>query len=87
MKGIYHFTFTVFGLRNSRFIGAKFVKNQEEYFQAHDLPAGQHESVTRSINLVLEQGDEVYLKLQANYQLYDDGNIYNTFDGLLLLPL
>ncbi|XP_027014259.2 cerebellin 17 [Tachysurus fulvidraco] len=87
VKGIYHFTFTVFGLRNKNFIGAKFFKNANLYFQAHDVPQGHHESVTRSINLLLEQGDEVYLKLQANYQLYDDGNLYNSFDGFLLYPL
>ncbi|XP_053097507.1 cerebellin 17 [Pangasianodon hypophthalmus] len=87
VRGIYHFTFTVFGIRNSYFFGAKFFKNQHLYFQAHDHVTMQHESVTRSITLLLEQGDEVYLKLQANYQLYDDGNIYNTFDGFLFLPL
>lgn len=87
MKGIYHFTFTVFGLSNSLFIGAKLLKNQQVYYQVHDLPKGSHESVTRSISLVLEQSDEVYLKLNANYQLYDDGNIYNNFGGFLLVPL
>ncbi|TSV15232.1 Complement C1q-like protein 2 [Bagarius yarrelli] len=87
VKGIYHFTFTVFGLRNTHFIGAKFYKNNHLYFIAHDVPKGNHESVTRTINLVLEEGDEVYLKLPANYQLYDDGNIYNMFDGFLLIPL
>lgn len=75
------------GLRNTNCIGAKFFKNQQEHFQAHDIPQGSHESVTRSINLLLEQGDEVYLKLQANCQLYDDGNMYNTFDGFLIHPL
>ncbi|KAK3521634.1 hypothetical protein QTP70_014716 [Hemibagrus guttatus] len=87
VKGIYHFTFTVFGLQNTPFIGAMFFKNNELCFQAHDIPIGHHESVTRSINLLLEPADEVYLKLQKNYQLYDDGNIYNTFDGFLLDPL
>ncbi|KAK2823085.1 hypothetical protein Q7C36_019685 [Tachysurus vachellii] len=87
VKGVYHFTFTVFGLRNQHFIGAKFFKNDHLYFQAHDVPQGHHESVTRTINLLLEQGDEVFLKLQANYQLYDDGNLYNSFDGFLLYPL
>lgn len=87
VKGIYHFTFTVFGISNSHYIGAKLLKNQQVYYQAHDLPKANHESVTRSISLVLEQSDEVYLKLNANYELYDDGNIYNSFDGFLLVPL
>lgn len=87
MKGIYHFTITIFGLHISNCIGAKFFKNHEEYFQAHDSPQGIHESVTKSISLLLEQEDEVYLKLQMNCQLYDDGNMYNTFDGFLIHPL
>ncbi|XP_062870251.1 cerebellin 17 isoform X1 [Trichomycterus rosablanca] len=85
VRGVYHFSMSVFGLTN--WIGVKFFKNGQSVFAMYDAPRGTHETVSRSVTMSLNSGDEVYSKLSAKNQIYDDGNMYNSFSGFLLFQI
>ncbi|KAL7848446.1 hypothetical protein AOLI_G00231640 [Acnodon oligacanthus] len=87
VKGVYHFTATIFGKYSEHWMGMRFFHNENVLFTISDHPNGNHVIVSRDINLSLEKGDVVFIKLTANHQIFDDGNNFNTFGGFLIFPL
>ncbi|XP_036451200.1 complement C1q-like protein 3 [Colossoma macropomum] len=87
VKGVYHFTATIFGKYSDHWTGMRFFRNEDIMFTISDLPNGNHVIVSRDISLSLEKGDVVFIKLTANHQVYDDYNNFNTFGGFLLFSL
>lgn len=63
------------------------MKNSQQIFLLSANPEGDNESSSRAVNLLLEQDDELYLKLIATYQIFDDPQMYNTFSGFLIFPM
>ncbi|XP_053332297.1 complement C1q tumor necrosis factor-related protein 3-like [Clarias gariepinus] len=86
IKGIYHVSASVFG-NTDIWLEVYLVKNGQRVFGMSESPRGQNMSISRAVNLLLEQGDELYLRLKAHCQIYDDGQTYNTFSGFLLFPM
>ncbi|XP_036417925.1 complement C1q-like protein 3 [Colossoma macropomum] len=87
VKGVYHFTATIFGMYSNHWTGMRFFHNEDILFTVSDLSNGNHVIVSRDINLSLEKGDVVFIKLTANHQVYDESNNLNTFGGFLLFSL
>ncbi|KAB5543234.1 hypothetical protein PHYPO_G00076800 [Pangasianodon hypophthalmus] len=86
VRGVYHFSASVFG-NTQTLVEVYLMKNGQRVFGMSESPKGSNMSMSRAINLLLEQGDEVYLNLRAHTQMYDDGQTYNTFSGFLLFPM
>ncbi|KAL1277375.1 hypothetical protein QQF64_024048 [Cirrhinus molitorella] len=88
LKGVYRFSFSVYGTNNANPSTADIMKNGQRMVTAH---AQQSQGVLNSSNgvvLILEVGDVVYVSLWTNRIIYDDSNInFNTFSGYLLFPL
>lgn len=88
VKGVYFFRFTVASDQGKYSRGSVLYKNSEQVlsiFQHDKISSLQHFS--SGANLELEEGDTVYLRLQSNYQLFDDEHNHNTFSGFLLFPM
>ncbi|KAF7700911.1 hypothetical protein HF521_002076 [Silurus meridionalis] len=86
VRGVYHFSVSVFG-NSDTYVEAYLMKNVQRIFGLSESPKGSNMSISRAINLLLEKGDEIYLRLRAGCQIYDDGQTYNTFSGFLLFPM
>lgn len=88
VKGTYFFRFTVASDQGKYSRGSILYKNSEQVlsiFQHDKISSLQHFS--SGANLELEEGDTVSLRLQSNYQLFDDEHNHNTFSGFLLFPM
>src|SRR4029434_1583648 len=65
--------------------GVILYKNKEQFSHVYEKSRDdgiQH--VSSSATLQLAKGDRVYLSLSRNFQLYDDKNKRNTFNGFLV---
>ncbi|XP_064199647.1 cerebellin-3-like [Anguilla rostrata] len=87
IRGVYYFSFTAFGWINNAAIAVSLFVNHEFFMSAYDNNPGPGRGATNTITLQLEIGDIIYLKLRADMQLHDNGNLYNTFNGHLLFPI
>jgi len=66
---------------------ASIFKNGERVVTAYAHQAQSVLNASNGVELLLEVGDVVYVRLWSGSRLYDDDNIYNTFNGFLLFPL
>ncbi|XP_028673795.2 complement C1q-like protein 2 [Erpetoichthys calabaricus] len=86
-KGIYFFTFTAF-LNSNKQMFVSLMKNNDMLVGVWDsyTPDGNDAGSNTAI-VQLEVGDNVYVRLHEEKQIYDDGAGYTSFSGFLLLPL
>ncbi|KAI4877991.1 hypothetical protein NFI96_012186, partial [Prochilodus magdalenae] len=94
VKGLYYFSFTVFNpydYSSSTQVGAAvaLVKNGAFVLSVSDNAPGvdTEDTGAGSACLLLEKGDEVYVKLWENRRVYTDGNKRNTFCGYLVFTV
>ncbi|KAL1006076.1 hypothetical protein UPYG_G00067530 [Umbra pygmaea] len=87
VKGVYHFTFhchTYNGIRGYIFL----YKNGVAMAATADQPTSGDpaDNGSNGLVLMLEVGDEIYMRLPINSWIYDDNDGYNlsTFNGILL---
>ncbi|XP_061587097.1 cerebellin-4-like [Cololabis saira] len=87
VRGVYYFSFSGHN-RSSRPMGLRLMKNGEQMVTVFNHAAGSRpETATNGMNLVLEAGDQVYMRLRQNTWIFDNANEHSTFIGHLLFPL
>ncbi|XP_036375395.1 complement C1q-like protein 2 [Megalops cyprinoides] len=89
VRGVYYFRFTTFGAGVSIRIGAVLYRNGQHTVATYDIQGSvdSHDDSSNAAVLQLEVGDQVYVRLPAGYQLYDDAWNRCSFSGFLLFPL
>ncbi|XP_031416240.1 complement C1q subcomponent subunit B-like isoform X2 [Clupea harengus] len=87
VKGVYYFSFTGHN-RSSRSMSLRLMKNGHQMVTVSNHVAGNlYETGTNGMNLQLEKGDHVYMRLRENTWIFDNKNDHSTFIGHLLFPL
>ncbi|XP_035846745.1 complement C1q-like protein 4 isoform X2 [Sander lucioperca] len=88
VKGAYNFEWWVgaFG-DNSHGSGAWLVKNSDLLFMNFEQQADGFMSSSKGMTLLLDVGDVVFIRLQTNTVVFDDGGHHTTFSGFLLFPM
>ncbi|XP_030258725.1 complement C1q-like protein 2 isoform X8 [Sparus aurata] len=87
VRGVYYFSFSGHNI-STRSMWMYLMKNGEHMIHIANHPAGnRHETATNGITLQLDVGDQVYVRLQRNTWIFDNGNKHGTFIGYLLFPL
>ncbi|TDH05359.1 hypothetical protein EPR50_G00142880 [Perca flavescens] len=88
VRGAYNFEWWVaaFG-DNGHGSGAWLVKNSNQLFMAYEQQAAGFMSSSKGMTLLLEVGDIVFIRMQANTVVFDDPGHHNTFSGHLLFPM
>ncbi|XP_030258720.1 uncharacterized protein LOC115572600 isoform X3 [Sparus aurata] len=74
VRGVYYFSYS--GHNDStRGMGLWLMKNGERMIYVRNHPAGnRHETATNGMTLQLDVGDQVYVRLQENTWIYDNGD-------------
>ncbi|XP_063075836.1 complement C1q-like protein 2 [Engraulis encrasicolus] len=88
VRGLYYFSFSGHH-QTSKSMGFSLYKNEEKMVSLHNHAAGNRfESTSQGVNLLLEKGDQVYIKLWENTWVHDntDFNV-NIFTGHLVVPM
>ncbi|XP_033914366.1 complement C1q-like protein 2 [Acipenser ruthenus] len=86
VKGTYYFSFTVFLNSNSKMF-TSLMKNKDRVVSVWDnYSPDSNDSGSNTAIVQLEVGDNVYVKLYEERQIYDDGTGYTSFCGFLLFP-
>lgn len=87
VKGAYYVRFTAAAYSsNNNNMGVHLYKNNQHLMHLGEYDKdGNARHVSGALVLELEPGDVVYLRLLANYALYDDTLLRNTFSGFLVL--
>ncbi|XP_036939948.1 complement C1q-like protein 2 isoform X1 [Acanthopagrus latus] len=87
VRGVYYFSFSGHNI-STRSMWLFLMKNGETMIHIANHPAGnRHETATNGMTLQLDVGDQVYVRLQRNTWIFDNGNKHGTFIGYLLFPL
>ncbi|KAL2096932.1 hypothetical protein ACEWY4_006139 [Coilia grayii] len=88
VRGLYYFSFFGHNL-STKPMGLSLLKNGQQVVIAYNHAAGtRHESAANGMNLVLEQGDQVYIRLSENTWVHDNTDVnVSTFTGHLVVPL
>lgn len=88
VKGVYYVRFTAAAYNsNNNNMGVHLYKNNEHLMHLGEYDKdGTARHVSGALVLQLEKGDVVFLHLLANYVLYDDTMLRNTFSGFLISP-
>ncbi|XP_063072499.1 complement C1q-like protein 4 [Engraulis encrasicolus] len=87
LKGVYYFSFSGHHL-SSRSMGLQLMKNGVQTVTVYNHAAGnRYETATNGMNLLLEKGDQVYMRLREHTWIMDNINDHSTFVGHLLFPL
>lgn len=87
VKGVYYFSFSGHN-QSTRSMGLTLCKNDQPVVMGFNHAAGnRYETVTNGMNLELEIGDRVYIRLSRDTWVFDNANKHSTFIGHLLFPL
>ncbi|XP_039632940.1 complement C1q-like protein 4 isoform X3 [Perca fluviatilis] len=88
VRGAYNFQWWVGAFGNNGWgSGSWLVKNADQLFMAYEQQAAGFMSSSKGMTLLLEVGDIVFIRLQANTAVFDDPGHHNTFSGHLLFPM
>lgn len=89
VKGMYFFRFSMFNNLNPVANSVvSLMKNSVRLTSVWDTSGSDSNDMgSNAVVIPLEVGDNVYVELLANRQLYDDGMGYNTFSGFLLFTM
>ncbi|KAB5522777.1 hypothetical protein PHYPO_G00163340 [Pangasianodon hypophthalmus] len=88
VRGAYYIRFTAAAYNsNNHNMGVNLYKNNQHLMHLGEYDKdGTARHVSGALVLELEAGDVVYLRLLANYALYEDTLLRNTFSGFLIFP-
>ncbi|XP_073704543.1 complement C1q tumor necrosis factor-related protein 6-like [Garra rufa] len=90
VKGVYFFSLSGHN-KSSKPMGLTLLKNGELMTVVYNHPltdAGvRYETLSNSITLMLEKGDQVSVHLRANTWVFDNNDILTLFTGHLVFPL
>ncbi|XP_036451276.1 complement C1q-like protein 3 [Colossoma macropomum] len=84
LRGVYYFRFNVLGYSSSYRLAVCLYKNEEKILDVTEFPKGQYEYAVGGATLLLQEGDQVYVKLRSNSQIIDNIDNHCTFSGFLL---
>ncbi|XP_068435316.1 complement C1q-like protein 2 [Clinocottus analis] len=86
VSGTYFFRFSMFNNLNSTPNSVvSLMKNAERLVSVWDTSGSDGNDMgSNAVVIALQVGDNVYVDLQANRRVYDDGMNYNSFSGFLL---
>ncbi|XP_068434443.1 complement C1q-like protein 3 [Clinocottus analis] len=86
VSGTYVFRFSMFNNLNSTPNSVvSLMKNAERLVSVWDTSGSDANDMgSNAVVIALQVGDNVYVDLQANRRVYDDGMNYNSFSGFLL---
>ncbi|XP_047428669.1 complement C1q-like protein 2 isoform X2 [Mugil cephalus] len=89
VKGMYFFRFSMFNnLQSVPNSVVSLMKNSQRLVSVWDTSGSDSNDMgSNAVVIPLEVGDNVYVELQANRVVYDDGMTYNTFSGFLLFAM
>ena len=63
------------------------MKNQDVSVSVYELQTAHYGSASNGVTLILEVGDQMFLRMSANSRLYDDRFHYCTFSGHLIFAM
>ncbi|KAL7846358.1 hypothetical protein SRHO_G00213380 [Serrasalmus rhombeus] len=87
LRGVYYFRFNLVGSSKSHMLAVCLYKNHEKIFDVSKYPQGTNEYAVGGATLLLEKGDQVYVKLRSDSQITDDNNNHCSFSGFLLFAM
>ncbi|XP_053188118.1 heavy metal-binding protein HIP-like [Scomber japonicus] len=87
VRGAYYFSFNTIDIRSDISLLVYLYHNDKRVLAIHNYSSNGSASVSNSLVLQLEKGDEVYLLLPAGEAVYDDPAHHTSFNGFLLFPL
>ncbi|KAL6472156.1 hypothetical protein MHYP_G00183440 [Metynnis hypsauchen] len=87
LRGVYYFRFNVLGQSSSHRLVVGLFKNQDRILYVTEFPQGSNEYAVGGAALLLQKGDQVYVKLSSHSQIFDNSNNHCTFSGFLLFPV
>ncbi|XP_068080482.1 cerebellin 9 isoform X1 [Danio rerio] len=90
VKGVYFFNLVLF-TNDAVSAGVKLLRNGKLVIAVTDNPPAKNgdyeDTASNSVSLLLEEGDQISLKLLENRRIYTDGFKRNTFSGHLLFTI
>lgn len=86
-KGVYYLRFTGFDYRSGIVTGLTLYHNQKSVLHTGTRSEGRNVYYSNAIVLEMNEGDVVYMKIPATYNLFDNSNNFCTLTGFLLFPL
>ncbi|XP_056334814.1 cerebellin 14 [Danio aesculapii] len=88
VKGVYFFNLVLF-THDALSAGVKLLKNDDHVVGVTDNPptGDKEDTASNSVSLLLEEGDQISVKLMEHRRIYTDGFKRNTFSGHLLFTM
>ncbi|KAK6464943.1 complement C1q-like protein 4, partial [Huso huso] len=87
VKGVYYFSYTAKKL-SAVVMDVYLYKNGQPILDVYDSSSQDtSDNGSNSAVLQLEEVDQVYIRLRANTQIFDNSENYSTFNGFLLFPV
>ncbi|XP_071187832.1 complement C1q-like protein 2 [Salvelinus alpinus] len=83
VNGVYYFTYTAF-TTSSKGRRVSLFKNELLMVTVTDDVSDSEDGGSNGVTLQLDAGDEVYTRLVAEFNVFDDKNHHSTFSGFLL---